>query len=180
MNNQTIAEIYAGNDSIREKFTETLSALTDEQASALPDGETWTVAQIAEHVSIVEENMARICGKLLKEAQSAGRTNDGTAVISDNFRTKGAEVAVVKLEAPAFVKPSSEGISISASLGKMEETRAKFNDLRPLFETCDCNENKFPHPFFGDISAAEWLTLAGGHKTRHLKQIRNVLAKIGK
>ena len=36
MNNQTIAEIYSGNDKIREKFIETLSPLTDEQASTLP------------------------------------------------------------------------------------------------------------------------------------------------
>ena len=177
MNNQTIAEIYAGNEKIREKFTETLSALTDEQASALPDGETWSVAQIAEHVAIVENGMARICEKLLKESQASGKTSDGTTFISDNFRTKGAEVAVIKLDAPAMVKPAG-GITISESIAKMEETEAKFNDLRPLFDTCDCADFKFPHPYFGDLSASEWLTLAGGHKARHLKQIRNVLAKI--
>ncbi|MBC7899137.1 MAG: DinB family protein [Saprospiraceae bacterium] len=178
MNNQKIADIYAGNNKIREKFTETLSALTDVQASALPDGEKWTVAQIAEHVSIVEENMAKICLKLLSKAQADGKTSTGTAFISDSFRARGAEVAQIKLEAPEMVHPSG-GKSIAESLAKMAETQAKFNELLPLFETCDCDENKFPHPFFGDLSAAEWLTLAGGHKARHLKQIRNVLAKSG-
>ncbi|MEJ7848144.1 MAG: DinB family protein [Pyrinomonadaceae bacterium] len=178
MNNHTIAEIYAGNEKIREKFNTSLAALTDEQTSALPDGEKWTVAQIAEHVSIVEENMARICSKLLKEAQAAGKTSDGTTLISDNFRAKGAEVAEIKLEAPSIVHPAG-GSAIVESIAKMDETAATFNDLRPLFDTCDCADFKFPHPYFGDLSAAEWLTLAGGHKVRHLKQIRNVLAKIG-
>ena len=110
MNNQTIAEIYAGNDKIREKFTETLSALNEEQASKLPDGVTWSVAQIAEHVAIVENGMARICEKLLKESQANGKTSDGTTFISDNFRTKGAEVAETKLEAPNMVHPSGAAL----------------------------------------------------------------------
>ena len=179
MNNQTIAEIYSGNDKIREKFIQTLSPLTDEQASTLPDGETWSVAQIAEHVAIVENGVARICEKLLKESQANGQTSDGTTFISDSFRSKGVEVAETKLEAPNMVHPSS-GSNIADSLAKMEETSAKFNDLRPLFETCDCSDFKFPHPYFGELSASEWLTLAGGHKMRHLKQIRNVLARITK
>ncbi len=177
MNTQTIAEIYAGNDNIQKKFIDTLTGLSPEQASALPEGETWSVAQIAEHVAIVENGMARICEKLLKEAQAKGKTSDGTTFISDNFRAKGAEVAVIKLEAPTMVKPAGNS-TVAESLAKMDETNAKFNELRPLFDTCDCSDLKFPHPYFGDISAAEWLTLAGGHKARHLKQIRNVLAKI--
>ena len=178
MNTQTIANIYADNDKIRKHFNETLAALTDREASSLPEGEKWTISQIVEHVSIVEDGITRLCSKLLSEAQAAGKGSDGTANISDGFMKKGEELARIKVEAPERVHPVGDK-TIAESMAKLEENRTKLNELRPLFESCDCNENKFPHPFLGDISAGEWLTLIGGHESRHLRQIKNVLAKIG-
>lgn len=178
MSSQTVEEIYAANDRIREMLIETLAELTDDQVSALPDGEKWTVAQVVEHVSIVESGMSRICSKLLSKAKAEDHRSDGTITISDEFTAKGREVAAVKLEAPEMVHPI-QGKTISRSLAAMEENREALNELRPLFEKYDCTDRKFPHPFFGDLSAGEWLMLIGGHKARHLKQIRNLVGKIG-
>lgn len=178
MDNKSIAEIYEDNERIREKLKETLGRLTDVQVSSLPEGEKWTVAQIVEHLASVEDGMTRICSKLLANAKAEGKKADGTVTVSNNFKEKGAEVTRIKMEAPERVHPS-EGKTVAESLAKMDETRAKLNDLRPLFETYDANTYKFPHPFFGDISAGEWLILLGGHERRHLKQIRNLVDRIG-
>ena len=78
MSDQTIAELYASNDRIREKFKGTITGLSESQLSTLPDGEKWTVAQIVEHVSIVENGIARICSKLLSNAKDNGQLSDGT------------------------------------------------------------------------------------------------------
>ena len=178
MSTQTVAEIYEANDRIREKFIQTLAGLNETQISALPDGEKWTVAQIVEHVSLVEDGMSRICNKLLSHAKAEGQLSDGIVKVSEAFGAKSVEIAAVKLEAPERVHPS-QGRSIAESLAAMEESRGKLNELRPLFEEYDCNTGKFPHPFLGDLSAGEWLILLGGHKGRHLKQIRNLVEKIG-
>ena len=178
MSDQTIAEIYDANDRIREKFIETLAGLTDAQVSALPEGEKWTIAQITEHVSMVENGMSRICSKLLQNAKAEGQTSNGTVKISDAFAEKSTEVATLKLEAPEIVQPS-HGKTIAESLAAMDETRGNLKQLRPLFEEYDCNSHKFPHPFFGDLSAGEWLLLVGGHEARHLKQIKHLLEKVG-
>jgi len=178
MNNPTIADIYAGNEKIHEKLKATLESLTEEQASSLPDGEKWTISQIVEHLSIVDEGMSKICSKLLSKAQSDGKISDGTVKISPGFVEKGAEIAVMKLEAPERVHPSADA-SIAESISEMDENRKRLDQIRQLFETYDCNEGKFLHPFLGDISAVEWLTLVGRHKARHLRQIENLLEKIG-
>ena len=60
----------------------------------------------------------------------------------------------------------------------MDETRQKLEELRPLFESIECSDVKFPHPAFGDMSAHEWLALLGGHETRHIRQIEGILEKI--
>lgn len=178
MSNPTIADIYTNNDKIRENFLLEIGSFTEQQVSSLPEGEKWTISQIVEHVSIVEDGITGICRKLLAKAQAEGKGSDGAVKISDSFVAKGAELAQIKVDAPERVHPVG-GKTIAELISKMRENRARLDELRPQFENYDCNENKFPHPFLGVLSAAEWLVLIGGHEARHLAQIRNLIEKIG-
>lgn len=177
MNNQTIAEIYAANGKIRERLINAVSDLPDERASVLHDGETWTIAEFVEHIAIVHEGMTKIAAKLLSRAQSAGKTSDGTAKLSENFATKTAEAREKKFEAPDMVRPTGKQ-TVAESLEKIKETDRSLENLRPLFEQFDDSDFKFPHPFMGDLTAHEWLALIGGHEARHLRQIENIASKI--
>lgn len=172
-----INDIYATNDKIRENLRQTVEHLSDEQANHLPDGEKWTIANVVEHIAIVQEGMTRISGKLLAQAKSAGKQSNGTANLSDNFQQKSAEAKNLKFEAPERIHPTGK-LTIAESLEKMRETRAILEDLRSLFESVDCTDFKFPHPFMGELSAHEWLTLIGGHERRHLAQIENLLSNL--
>jgi len=175
MKYQTIEEVYAANDKIRANFLETIESISDEQANALPEGEKWTIAQIIEHVSIVEDGMSKISYKLLNEAKESGKTSDGTAKFSDSFAQHAAGAREQKFEAPDRVRPKGS-VSIADSVKRLEETRQNLYALKPLFETVDCSEHKFPHPAFGELTAHEWLALVGGHEIRHLEQIKRRLA----
>lgn len=178
MNHQTIAEVYAANDRIRTAFKETAAGISEAQSAALPEDEKWTLSQLVEHVSIVDEGMMRICAKLLGKAEAAGKAADGSVKISDGFLSKGAEVANIKVEAPDFVKPVN-GTSIAESVAKLDANNEALNALGEKFEKFDCAEFTFPHPFFGDLTAHEWLVLRGAHEARHLKQIKKLIEKIG-
>ena len=94
------------------------------------------------------------------------------------FLKKADGITDVKLEAPEYVLPVN-GRSIADSLHAMEENGRALDELRPRLEEYDCDTHKFPHPYLGDLSALEWLTLAGGHKIRHLRQIKRVLERLG-
>ena len=176
MNNQTINDIYANNDAIREKTKQLIVNLTDEQTAFLPENEKWTIAHIIEHMAIVQDGMTKISAKLLSEAKNTGKQSNGTANLSENFMRKAAEAKSLKLEAPDRVRPTGNQ-TIAESLKKMDENQARLEELRPLFETVECSDVKFPHPFIGDLTAHEWLTLIGGHESRHLRQIENILEK---
>jgi uncharacterized damage-inducible protein DinB len=174
MNSQTIGDIYAKNAEIHAKTKQLVAALTDEQKTSLPEGEKWTIAEIVEHIAIVQDGMTRISAKLLNQAKAAGKTSDGSARLSQNFAAKAVEAQKLKFEAPDRVRPTGNQ-SIEESLKKMEETHRTLEDLRPLFESIECSDFKFPHPFMGDLTAHEWLALIGGHEARHLQQIENML-----
>lgn len=177
MNYQTISEIYEANAKIREKLKALVAKIGDEQAEILPEGEKWTIKEFVEHIAIVDEGMMRICAKLLNAAKESGIPSDGTAKFTEEIARKMAGARAAKFEAPDRVRPTGTK-TIAESLARMDATQAAFDELKPLFESVECSEVKFPHPALGDMTAHEWLALRGGHEARHIKQIEGVLEKI--
>ncbi|MBK9154671.1 MAG: DinB family protein [Chloracidobacterium sp.] len=175
MNYETIADIYTANDKIRDRLLALIDSLDEEEAAVVPDGENWSAAMIVEHVSLVAGSMVRICTKLLEGSKAEDAVWDGSLDLAE-FAGRAAAIADVKLVAPDIVQPK-QGLSLSESRAALEQNRGDFHGLRPMFEKFDPNRHKFPHPFFGPLTALEWLALAGAHEARHLRQIRNFIEK---
>ena len=178
MEYKTIDDVYAANNSIREQLKQNIRSLSDQQMTALPDGEKWTIAQLVEHIAMVSEGMSRICAKLLSKAEADGRTSDGNLSMSSAFKDQAGQAATTKMEAPQMVQPTG-AVSIDESFAKLDSSQAAFETLREKFQKFDGSEPKFPHPYFGDLSAQEWLVLSGGHEARHLRQIQKLAERIG-
>ena len=177
MRYESIADIYSANQKIREYFTATVSRISMDEASVLPEGEKWTIQQIAEHVAMVDIGAARICSKLLNEARTAGNLSEGGIAASPEFSEKLASIASAKFEAPERVQPTGT-VTISEAVERMKTNVAVFEAMRCDLEKFDLSKPKFPHPFFGDMTATEWLIVAGAHEMRHTKQIERLLEKI--
>ncbi len=179
MNYQTITEIYQANAKIREKLKFTVSTLNDEQASFKVDQNTWNIQEIVEHIAIVEGGIAGICARLLQKSAEEKLPNDGSANISSEFLEKSRATAnrrETKLQAPDRVTPSGR-LSIEESFAKLAENGEILNQIRTGLETVNTQKAKFPHPYFGDMSATEWLALIGGHEFRHIDQIEEILSR---
>lgn len=177
MRYESIADIYSANHKIRDKFVATVSQISPDEATVLPDGEKWNLQQLIEHVSIVGSNISRLCAKLLEGAKQNNVPSDGSFALSQNFGEKAAVVAVTKVEAPERVHPTGE-VSIDESLATLQAATEAFDSLRPSFESYDLSAHTFPHPFFGPLTAGEWLVMAGLHEHRHTTQIEALLAKV--
>lgn len=177
MSYQTIDEIYVANNQIRTLFAETVMGIFPAELNALPDGEKWSIKEIVEHVSIVDEGMAKICRKLLSEAQRNEMRSTGEIMISDVFRAYTDNVDDMKLEAPERVWPTGER-SVEESQRKIDENQIMFESLRTLFREFNGTSLKFLHPYFGPLSAQDWLVLSGEHMRRHTNQIQKVVEKI--
>lgn len=167
---QTVQEIYEVNDKIRRKFKALLLDIPPEIAVLESEDDTWSVQKIAEHVSIVDEGMMRICSKLLSKAEAEGLTGDGTAQVSSSFAERAAAASETKLKAPEMVEPTGS-VSIAEILTRMETNDEQWVGLREKFNSFDASKHTFPHPYFGDLNAQDWLVLRGGHEMRHIKQI---------
>ena len=105
MDSRSIDEVYQKNNDVADRLEALVGSLDKEQIDVLPKGEKWTIGNIVEHVSIVEAGVIRICGKLLRKAESEHKAADGTISVSDSFMEKTLEIARLKLEAPEIVQP---------------------------------------------------------------------------
>ena len=174
---ETIADAYETNASIHENLNSVVSTLTPEQLTARPEGEKWSVQEIVEHIAMVYEGTGRICAKLIAGAKAGGKAGDGKVNLSHGFGERSQVIAGMKVEAPERVHPSGDA-TVDESLARIAQTKQFFDSLRPDLESFDLSEHTFPHPFFGQITAAEWLVLAGGHAARHTKQIERLIGQL--
>ncbi len=177
MRYESVGDIYSTNAKIRERLLETVANINESELTALPDGEKWTIQQLVEHISIVEHNVARICSKLIEASKTNGKLSDGSLAVADDFASKWSAVSNVKLEAPERVQPTGN-VSIAHAFEQMDSTHDALAALRSDFESYDLSGSKFPHPYFGDLTATEWLILSGSHEARHTTQLERILEKI--
>ena len=170
----TITDILATNEQAQERFIAAVSNLTEAQANFRPDENQWTIAEIVEHISIVNDGFLRLTHKLLKEAESAPKPtktdlNLGHTSLDENGQQR------EPFQAPERVRPKG-GVSVEDSLAKMRVALAGFAEIQPRLEAVDLSDHMFPHPALGPFNAYQWMVLLGEHEDRHRAQIERVKA----
>ncbi|HKQ74456.1 MAG TPA: DinB family protein [Blastocatellia bacterium] len=173
----TVADIMAANEQAQGRFIAAVSDLTEAQANFRPDENQWTIEEIVEHVSIVNEGFLRLTHKLLKEAELAPQPpkadlNLGHTSLDENGRQRGP------FPAPDRVRPKG-GVSVEDSLAKMRVALAGFAEIQSRLEAVDLSEQVFPHPALGPFNAYQWMVLLGEHENRHRGQIDRLKATDG-
>ncbi|HEY9404963.1 MAG TPA: DinB family protein [Pyrinomonadaceae bacterium] len=194
---QSIADIYAANDTVRRQLAERVENLSEAQQTFRPSEGAWSIAEIVDHLSIIERNMVQLIGVLLKKSEGAvaaikaGEGDGGDKGSSDMQNAAGAppfrpfsldtfvdQIRDVKLTAPERVRPGGN-VMLADALAALRRTRADIEAMRPRLETADLGAATYPHPAFGELNTAQWLAFIGEHEARHLRQIENLMAAPG-
>ena len=175
MSTSNIDEIFEYNAAVREELRSVVAGISGEYEFAVPEGEqTWSAAQILEHLALTEEGMGKICSMLLR----ASKAPEGQpAKFSEGFLDRAGELDKIKVKTPPTGEPTG-AVSLVESLQKMDMNRAKLETKRHRFTENDPCSATFPHPYLGDMTALEWLALIGLHEKRHLRQLKNLLARL--
>ncbi len=173
----SIEDILAANVAANDRLAATVSKLNQAQVDFRPAEQQWTIAEIAEHVSIVSHGVLRITHKLLKQGEADPRPaktdlNLGPTILDENGNQ------LPKFEAPENVRPKGE-VKAADALSSLSRTIDGFAEIRQRLEAVDLSEQKFPHPILGPLSAYQWMVLLGEHTDRHRMQIEAVINLAG-
>jgi len=164
----SVADICAVNDDVRRRIVEQVASLHEGQQSFRPAEAAWSVAEIVEHLAIIESNMVRLVTKLLAkiEHETGGVSTAPHPMPPFSLDDYEAQIRDEKLVAPEPIQP--RGASLN-------ESRAALNALRPRIELADGTRAHYPHPFFGPLNLYQWLAFIGMHEARHLRQIEGLV-----
>ena len=173
MKYETVDDVYAMNEKIRESLIATVTGLSEAQITFRADDRAWTIQDIVEHLAKVEIGITEISAKLLSKAETEGKTSDGKIRLSKKFIDKTTDLGDTKFQAPDRMTPTDKQ-TIAESLLGLENSRQSLNELRSKFESVDGTGFTFPHMAFGQMTAQDWLVLIGEHELKHLKQIKEL------
>ena len=143
---------------------------------AAPDG--WSVAEILEHLRMVESGVARLITKRVGQAKEAGLGEEkSTSSVMPSFNPYSAMLERAVLQAPSTVQPR-ENIDISDALEGLESSREALRAAVVSASGLALGEIKHTHQILGELDLYQWLIFVGQHEGRHRKQIERTLKSI--
>jgi DinB superfamily len=141
-----------------------------------PDG--WSVAEILEHLRLVESGIARLVTKRVGQAREAGLGKEkSTTSVMPSFDQFSAELERAVMQAPATVRPRAN-IDINEALDGLESSREALRAAVVSATGLSLGEIKHTHPILGELDLYQWLIFVGQHEGRHKKQIERTLKSI--
>lgn len=154
----------------QNRLVESLEKLSEAQWNFKPAADHWSIAEVMEHVAIVEERVQEIVGNM-GQAPEDSAERDVKQV--DAFILVAVPMRHPKYKAPERISPLG-GRTGAQALQRFLERRVQTIEL--LSTAPNLRGHVLPHPIFGPWDGYQWILAAGGHSARHTGQILEVKA----
>ena len=165
--NEAIAQLTQSDAALREAIAPLSPALSPAQWSWKPDAATWSIAEIAEHLVLVER---AILFRLHSASADGLEKTEGKEEVLVNLTLR-----TVKFPAPARLVPT--GKYAAAADFEIDMSTARAATLAWAQDpNTHLEKHVMPHPAFGELHGRQWLLMIAQHTLRHIAQIREVIA----
>lgn len=145
-----------------------LEAFTPETFNRKPAPSAWNAGDVAEHLLLFDIRLQEI---LATATQPANR-NPTEKLAEYTGRVTNREV---RIDAPPFLAPVAAERTPAEMIAKL---RAERDKIVSAITTQDLTlvSTDFPHRFFGEMTAFEWIHFLDLHTHRHFPQLKELLA----
>ena len=164
-------ELLAHLDAQHDRLRRAVEDIPRHKRERKPNPERWSVAEVLEHLSIVETRIERVFTAKLTEARAAGlrQERDASPVVGtiDMARVLDRTRRITASEAAL---PSGK-LDADAAWAALERARdALCNSVRAS-DGLALAVVVHPHPVLGPINLYQWIAFVGGHEARHAAQV---------
>lgn len=171
-----LAELRAELDRTRDGLLAAVARVPAELAALRPEADCWSVAEVVEHLQIVEDRAGRLLGKLGEQAETVGPEVSSASVVSSLDRY-GLSSPRRRINAPDAVAPTG-AITLAEGLAGLAESRRRLLELIHRVSGRALDEVAAPHPLLGRLSFYQWLLFLAQHEERHTIQIRETARRL--
>ena len=136
------------------------------------------MAEILEHLRMVESGVARLITKRVGQAREAGlgEEKEITSVLP-SFDRHNAVLEAAVLKSPPTVQPRAD-VDINEALEGLDSSHEALRAAVTAANGLSIGEIKHTHPILGELDLYQWLIFLGQHEGRHRKQIERTLKSI--
>lgn len=162
----------------RKELLQSFAGIPGDRLCRRATAEGWSVAEILEHLRMVEAGVARLITKRVGQAREAGLGEErSTESVLPSFDRHSARLDNVVMEAPATVHPRPN-IDINEAVEGLESSREALRAAAVSANGLSIGEIKHTHPILGELDLYQWLIFVGQHEGRHKRQIERTLNSI--
>ncbi len=173
-----LAETMTFVEEQRQELLKSFAGVDGERLCRRAASDGWSVAEILEHLRMVESGVARLITKRTSQARANGLGEEKeTSSVMPSFDKHAAYLDARVLKSPDMVQPRAN-IDINEALEGLESSREA---LRAAVVTADglaLGQIKHTHVVLGELDLYQWLIFVGQHENRHKKQIERTLQSI--
>jgi DinB family protein len=170
MAHQRLDEITTFLAETRAELLATVAGLSQGQMEFQPPA-GWSIAQVLQHVALVESSIGGFLGRRLQRAIDAGLTTDTTT--TSVFGALDPASLERPMEAPEPVQPQP-GATSAEAIPALAASRAKLLAFIETVGDWDGTQVTARHVALGTLNLYQWLLLVGYHDRRHAGQIERL------
>jgi uncharacterized damage-inducible protein DinB len=168
-----LQELFAYLDLRRNALREAVDAVPEAQRSQPPERGRWSVADVLEHLALVEGRFTTTLANRLAEARAEGLAEEReTSPIVGTFDQAGVLDRTSKREAPKVVRP--QGLDWKSAWSRLEETRRSFLEVFLSADGLALGDVAYVHPRLGSLNLYQWGVWMGAHEGRHTEQVHEI------
>lgn len=164
----------------RAQLEAVLATLPRERWSERPAAGGWTIAELVDHLRVVEDSCTRVIRKLMQKIREEGLGADSES--SPLLPVHGPVALIVdrarKFEAPPFVAPGTDPDPDTAYQG-LGTTRAALLATLDEADGMALSAVTRPHPVVGPLDGYGWALSVAEHEARHTEQAEEIIAGLG-
>jgi uncharacterized damage-inducible protein DinB len=166
-------------EALDQRRADLMRAVNEVPASARnrrPAEDRWSVAEVLEHLALVEENVAPMVRRLAADqAASGGGAEPDSTSVAETFDWGFMLDRSRKRVAREAMQPRS-GIDAAAAWTHLERARQLTHETLRELDGAALGNVSAPHPALGPLNGYQWFLFLAAHEGRHTAQIREIIA----
>jgi hypothetical protein len=140
-----------------------------------PPGDKWSVAEVLDHLQMVESGVARLIAKRVTKAREGGLgKEESSESILGSIDFMGDTLDNAPIQAPEQVRPRANADPDKA-IAALTAARQSLREAATLADGLALGEIKHTHAVLGELDLYQWIVFLGRHEARHTRQIERTL-----
>jgi len=172
-----VGDVFARLDEARAELSAAVDGVPAHLRAERPAEDRWSVAEVLEHLALVEMRFAGVIGDGIQKARAAGLGPETgpRAPFPENVSGSLLDRSE-RRPAPEAVLPSGT-LDAGAAWAAFERSRATLRATLSAADGLALSQIVQDHHRWGPLDMYHWVELAAGHQRRHADQIRELAAQ---